>query len=56
MNKQPAIPTYEVDFIPLERRLKDRRKNRDSTYSGPERRHGQSRRDDEPVLAKPRRN
>lgn len=55
MNRQSTLPTYEVEFIPLERRLKDRRKHQDASYSGPERRQSLSRRGDERTFAKLRR-
>lgn len=56
MNKRITLPTYEVEFIPLERRLReDRRKQSGCSYSGPERRHLRMRRDDEPAAARPRR-
>lgn len=42
------LPTYEVEFIPLERRLReDRRKNPTHAYNGPERREQRNRRDGE---------
>jgi len=51
-----ALPTYEVEFIPLERRLRgDRRKQSACSYSGPERRQCRSRRDSEAASARPRR-
>lgn len=55
MNRQSTLPTYEVEFIPLERRLKDRRMAQESSYSGPERRQARSRRGDERGFAKLRR-
>lgn len=42
------LPTYEVEFIPVERRLKDRRKRSAVGYLGIERRRSRSRRDAEP--------
>lgn len=44
MAGKSALPVYEVEFIPLERRLDDRRRHASSAYSGPERRHQKSRR------------
>jgi hypothetical protein len=58
MNTQNSLPTYEVEFIPLERRLReDRRKHSACSYIGTERRQcqGQGRRDSEVAAAKPRR-
>ncbi|MBU0594247.1 MAG: hypothetical protein KKH74_10990 [Gammaproteobacteria bacterium] len=55
MASKSALPVYEVEFIPLERRLDDRRRNADSCYAGPERRREKSRRDNnEHKAAKPR--
>lgn len=45
---KPLLPTYEVEFIPVERRLKDRRKRSASGFLGIERRRNRSRRDAEP--------
>jgi hypothetical protein len=56
MSRRTALPTYEVEFIPLERRLReDRRKHSACSYSGTERRQYRSRRDGEEVSAKSRR-
>lgn len=54
MASKSALPVYEVEFIPLERRLDDRRRHVDSCYSGPERRREKSRRSNERKAAKPR--
>ncbi len=54
MANKSALPVYEVEFIPLERRLDDRRRNSDSCYAGPERRREKSRRGSERKAAKPR--
>jgi len=55
MDKPTTIPTYEVEFIPLERRLReDRRKHSARSYGGPERRQSRSRRDYESASAKSR--
>ncbi len=54
MESKSALPGYEVEFIPLERRLDDRRRNADSCYAGPERRREKSRRSNERNGAKPR--
>lgn len=54
MASKSALPVYEVEFIPLERRLDDRRRNADSCYAGPERRREKSRRSNERSAAKPR--
>lgn len=54
MARKSALPVYEVEFIPLERRLDDRRRNTESCYAGPERRREKSRRDNEHKTAKPR--
>jgi len=43
------LPMYEVEFVPLERRLLDRRKRPVSGYTGIERRRRHSRRDTELV-------
>lgn len=53
MASKSELPVYEVEFIPLERRLGDRRRNAEGCYSGPERRRGASRRDSEAKAAKP---
>lgn len=45
---KPQLPSYEVEFIPAERRLKDRRKRSASGFLGIERRRSRSRRDAEP--------
>lgn len=56
MSRPTALPTYEVEFIPLERRLReDRRKHSACSYIGTERRQYQGRRDSEVAAAKPRR-
>lgn len=56
MKRQHSIPSYEVEFLPLERRLReDRRKYAACSYSGPERRQSQSRRDGEVAPARLRR-
>lgn len=56
MDRQTALPTYEVEFIPLERRLReDRRKYSTCSYGGAERRRNWSRRNSEETSAKPRR-
>lgn len=47
MRKRPSLPQYEVEFIPLERRLIDRRKADPAAYTGPERRKKNSRRERE---------
>lgn len=47
MKRQSTPPVYEVEFIPLERRLKDRRTHQGQPYVGPERRREHSRRDGE---------
>ncbi|MEW5944038.1 MAG: hypothetical protein AB1710_09350 [Pseudomonadota bacterium] len=44
MPKHPPLPEYEVEFIPLERRLGERRKADSAAYTGPERRKKDSRR------------
>lgn len=54
MENKSALPVYEVEFIPLERRLDDRRRHSGSDYSGPERRRETSRRSNEQRAAKPR--
>lgn len=54
MASKSVLPVYEVEFIPLERRLNDRRRHTDSCYAGPERRREKSRRSDERNAAKPR--
>lgn len=54
MESKSTLPGYEVEFIPLERRLDDRRRNVDSCYAGPERRREKSRRSNERIGAKPR--
>jgi len=55
MNRQNPLPTYEVEFIPLERRLReDRRKHSACSYGGPERRQSRSRRDYELAATKSR--
>lgn len=55
MGKHNALPSYEVEFIPLERRLReDRRRYFASNYSGPERRLRQYRRTTDTVGVKPR--
>jgi hypothetical protein len=54
MASKSALPVYEVEFIPLERRLDDRRRNANSCYAGPERRREKSRRSNERNGAKPR--
>lgn len=55
MASNSHLPVYEVEFIPLERRLDDRRRNNaDSCYAGPERRRVKSRRNNERSAAKPR--
>lgn len=54
MASKSALPVYEVEFIPLERRLDDRRRQVDSCYSGPERRREKSRRGNERKAAKTR--
>lgn len=54
MTSKSDLPIYEVEFIPLERRLGDRRRHADSCYAGPERRRKKSRRDSERNTAKPR--
>lgn len=53
MASKSPLPGYEVEFIPLERRLDDRRRNADSCYAGPERRREKSRRSNERTAAKP---
>lgn len=45
--EKAPLPTYEVEFIPVERRLKDRRKSSAVGYLGIERRRNRSRRDGE---------
>jgi len=56
MDRQIALPTYEVEFIPLERRLReDRRKHSACNYGGTERRQSWSRRDEELASEKSRR-
>ncbi|MDO8891303.1 MAG: hypothetical protein Q7V00_05615 [Sulfurimicrobium sp.] len=55
MASKSALPSYEVEFIPLERRLGDRRSRTDNDYGGPERRRENSRRGSEHNAAKPRR-
>lgn len=56
MSRRISLPTYEVEFIPLERRLReDRRKHAACSYGGPERRQRQSRRDGEVASARLRR-
>lgn len=55
MDRSTSLPTYEVEFIPLERRLReDRRKPSMRGYSGPERRQRCDRRGSEPAAAMPR--
>lgn len=54
MASESALPVYEVEFIPLERRLDDRRRQVDACYAGPERRRQKSRRNNERKAAKPR--
>jgi hypothetical protein len=55
MNSRITLPTYEVEFIPLERRLReDRRKQAGGSYSGPERRHHRVRRDDQRAMERTR--
>lgn len=45
--KRTSPPIYEVEFVPLERRMTERRKSPNSCYFGPERRKAGSRRDDD---------
>lgn len=52
------LSSYEVEFIPAERRLNDRRSGNPTTrYTGPERRaadrRGERRSDDRPFSARP---
>ena len=44
---KPAPPTYEVEFVPLERRQEDRRKHAAVGFLGLERRRKRGRREDE---------
>ena len=48
-----TLPLYEVEFLPLERRLEDRRREVRSGYTGAERRRSQGRRTTELNSAKP---
>ena len=48
-----TLPLYEVEFLPSEQRLKDRRKEARSGYFGVERRRSQGRRATEQSLARP---
>ncbi|MFN3398328.1 MAG: hypothetical protein ACK4ZS_07315 [Sulfurimicrobium sp.] len=55
MDRRTGLPTYEVEFIPLERRIRDdRRKHSMCGYSGPERRQYRDRRGGEPAAERPR--
>ena len=44
--KRSLLPTYEVEFVPVERRLMDRRTRQNFCYIGIERRRKPSRHDD----------
>lgn len=47
------LPLYDVEFVPLERRMSDRRRHADPSYAGPERRKYGSRRNEEVEVLRP---
>lgn len=51
MNDTPKLPTYEVEFIPAERRLTDRRKPEQGPPAGKRKSRGRRASDQVPAAA-----